>query len=131
MNYNLNMIQNELKYQLLERFKKFTLNVVRLIKALPKTEENKIFGKQIIRSASSIGANYSEALFAQTKQEFMHCLNISRKEANETLYWSSLLESVNPPFNDEFNNLRNENKEILKILISSVKTLQVNSRNKL
>jgi four helix bundle protein len=64
------------------RLKQFTLNVVRVTKLLSKTEENKIFVKQLLRSSSSIGANYAEALFAQTRQEFLHCISISRKEAS-------------------------------------------------
>jgi four helix bundle protein len=106
-----------------ERFKKFTLEVVRFVKILPKTEENRIFGKQIIRSSSSVGANYAEAVFAQTKQEFIHCLKISRKEANETLYWLELIQASNPNQQTKIEPLIDECIQILKILISSVKTL--------
>lgn len=108
------------------RLKQFTLNVVRVTKLLSKTEENKIFVKQLLRSSSSIGANYAEALFAQTRQEFLHCISISRKEASESLYWIEMIYNVNTVFNDELEMLTSECEQILKIFISSVKTTKLN-----
>ena len=110
-----------------QRFKKFALTVVMFIKTLPRTEENRIYGRQVIRSSSSIGANYAEAIFAQTRQEFIHCLKISRKEANESIYWLSLIKEVNPGCKNKLEEIIDENTQILKILVSSVKTL--NAKN--
>lgn len=69
-----------------DRIEKFVLTVILLIRTLPKSEENLIFIKQIIRSVSSIGANYAEAIYAHTRQDFLHIINICRKETNETIY---------------------------------------------
>ncbi|MCL5019809.1 MAG: four helix bundle protein [Patescibacteria group bacterium] len=123
MIYNLKMQQaNGQKEELEIRLKEFSFQVIQLIKSLPKTEGNIVFGKQIIRSSSFIGANYAEAIYGQTKQEFLHCINICRKEANETLYWLSMILKTNPNFAKNIAPLFDENKQILKIFISSVKT---------
>lgn len=64
------------KEELQYRLKNFGFDIIKLTKILPKSEENKIFTNQIIRSSTSIGANYAEAIYGQTKQEFFHCLSI-------------------------------------------------------
>lgn len=114
--------------ELKERLIQFTIDVLNLIKTLPKTNENEIFSKQVIRSASSIGANYSEAMFAHSKIEFIHCINISRKEANETIYWLEVLERTNPN-NIKIKPLIEEATSLLKIFISSIKTAKSNIAN--
>lgn len=113
-----------------KRLKKFAFNVIELIRLLPKTEENRIFAKQIIRSSSSIGANYAEAVYAQTGQEFFHCMNISRKETNETLYWLEMILYANPSFKVKSKTLIQENKELLRIFISSIKIIRSKNVNK-
>lgn len=115
--------------ELEKRLKDFGLRVLNLVKNLPKTEENRIFGHQVIRSATSIGANYAEAIYSHTKQDFVHCLNISRKEVSETLYWLEMISSVNPTFSLKMADIIDENKQLLKIFISSVKTTKENIKN--
>lgn len=130
MIYNLRMPQiNGQKEELEIRLKEFCFQVIQLIKSLPKTEENIVFGKQIIRSSSSIGANYAEAVYGQTRQEFLHCLNICRKETNETLYWLGMILKMNPRFEANIISLLDENKQLLKIFISSVKTVRRSINN--
>lgn len=109
------------------RLRKFGFEVIKLIRIIPKTEENKIFTRQIIRSSTSIGANYAEAVYGQTRQEFFHCLSICRKESNETVYWLEMISYANPEYNKRINSLLEENRQILKILISSIKTIQANN----
>ena len=115
------------KEELKLRLKKFALATLDTIKNLPHTEENKIYGRQVIRSSSSIEANYSEALYAHSRQDFIHAINLCRKEANETLYWLEVIQSANKL--QTMNNLIDENKQILKIFISSVKTAKENLQN--
>jgi len=104
------------------RLKKFALRVLGLVKALPKTEENRIYGSQILRSSSSIGANYAEAICSQTKKDFINGLNICRKETKETCYWLDLIFEANPTVQKRMKDLIEEGQEILKIFTSSVKT---------
>lgn len=112
--------------QLETRLKNFSFNVLKKVKSLPHTEENKIYGKQVIRSSSSIGANYAEALCAHTKPDFLHDLNKSRKESRETVYWLELISLANPSFQAEIQTLLTEGNEIFKIFMSSVKTMKIN-----
>lgn len=112
-----------------ERLKNFALRVIKLVKSLPKSEENRIFGHQVIRSATSIGANYAEAIYSHTKLDFLHTINLSRKETNETLYWLEMIVTVNPNFAGRVDSLLDENKQLLKIFISSVKTAKGLKKN--
>lgn len=114
--------------QLEERLKKFALRVLKLVKSLPKTEENRIYGRQVIRSSSSIGANYVEAVYSHSLQDFLHSVNISRKESAETLYWLELIYSANKPTAARMLKLLDENKQLLKIFISSIKTAKKNDK---
>ncbi len=115
------------KEELQERLKKFALDTLRTIKNLPRTEENRIYGRQVLRSSSSIGANYAEALYAHSRQDFIHTINLCRKEANETLYWLKMIQSANKTMPIDV--LMNESQQILKIFISSVKTAKERAEN--
>lgn len=100
----------------------FALQVIRMTKLLDKTYENIILIKQIIRSATSIGANIEEALGSNSKKEFTHSMNIAKKEARETLYWLKLLLEINYKNKDAIQILLNENFEIISMLTKIVKT---------
>ena len=112
----------ELKNRLIQ----FTIDVLELTKKLPRSVENEVFSKQIIRSASSIGANYSEAMFAHSRIEFIHCINISRKESSETMYWLEVIKKANPNYHEKTNILIEEATSLLKIFVSSIKTAKAN-----
>lgn len=112
----------ELKNRLIQ----FTIDVLELTKKLPRSVENEIFSKQIIRSASSIGANYSEAMFAHSRIEFIHCVNISRKESSETVYWLEVIKKANPNHLGKIDVLIEEGTSLLKIFVSSIKTTKSN-----
>ena len=116
--------------ELEDRLKKFSLRVLNLVRNLPKSSENKIYGNQVIRSSSSVGANYSEALCAHTKKDFVHDLNKCRKEIKETIYWLELISGANPSIKKRMNGLLRESQEIFKIFTSSVKTIKVGKNNK-
>lgn len=106
------------------RFIEFALGIIKVTKNLPRNQESTIIISQIIRSSTSIGANYTEALYALTKADFIHCLNIAKKESGETLYWLELLERLYPRLSKDLKNSSQECESILRILISSVKTAQ-------
>lgn len=124
MIYNLDM-PNPKREELALRIREFGFEIIKLTRLLPKNEENKVFTKQILRSATSVGANYAEAIYGQTRQEFIHCLTICRKESNETLYWLEMILYANPSYNKQINLLVEENRQILRIFISSTKTISL------
>ena len=80
--------------------------------------------KQVYRSGTSIGANVAESINAQSDADFISKLSIALKEANETEYWLKNLYSAN--FIDEagYLSLQKDNEEIIKILVSSIKTMK-------
>lgn len=82
-------------YDLEERTLRFAKHIGLFCKTLPRTVTNAEYGKQVIRSASSIGANYIEANEALSKKDFALRIRISRKEAKETAYWLQLIIAVN------------------------------------
>jgi len=99
-----------------DRIYKFVLSILGVIKIIPKTLENQVLVKQLVRSATSIGANASEADGAESKKEFIHRFTISKKEAKETFYWLSLLSDHNPTIKSRISSLLSENKELIAII---------------
>jgi four helix bundle protein len=74
------------QYDIYERIFKFIVMVIKFVKQLPRTEENHVIIKQILRSVTSIGANSQEADGVSSKRDFLHCFTTVRKEAKETLF---------------------------------------------
>ena len=101
----------------------FALNVISTYKNLI-SEKEFILSKQLLRSGTSIGANIREANNAQSKADFIHKLSISLKESDETEYLLEPLKDSSYIGFDNFINLQNQNQEINRMLISSIKTLK-------
>jgi len=112
-------------YDLEERTIKFSKNIINLCKKIPFNMINKRLIDQLLRSATSIGANYREANECDTKKDFKNKIRISKKEARETIYWIDLLIDVNLNLKDELLTLLDESKQLMKILASIyLKTLE-------
>jgi four helix bundle protein len=107
----------------------FAIRIVNLYKHLKNTKKENVLSKQLLRSGTSIGANVAEGIQAQTKNDFLSKMNIALKEANETSYWIDLLYATNYLTDKEHSSLNSDLSEILKLLISIVKTSK-NSLNK-
>ncbi len=104
--------EEEPPFDLRERTKLFGLRIVRMFVALPKTEEARVLGKQVLRSGTSVGANYREAHRSRSTAEFIAKLGDCLKELDETAYWLELLTESNivpaqklAPLQDETNQL--------------------------
>src|SRR5947208_17102496 len=80
--------------ELRDRTNNFPLRIIRMFSALPKTTEAQVLGKQLLRSGTSIGANYREAFRARSKLEFIAKCGDSLREIEETAYWLELLVAV-------------------------------------
>src|SRR6266481_484040 len=102
------------------RTRDFSLRVIRLYSSLPKSAEAQVIGKQILRSGTSVGANYREGLRARSRSEYGTKLNISLMELEETLYWLELLEAA-VLRNTEVNSLKAEAGELCAILVTLIK----------
>ncbi|WP_342087265.1 four helix bundle protein [Dyadobacter sp. OTU695] len=77
--------------QLQDRTKHFVLRSIKVFKALPSTEEARIVGKQFLRSASSVGANYRAVCRARSQNEFFAKISITIEEADESLFWMEIM----------------------------------------
>jgi four helix bundle protein len=110
------------RIEMAERTKKFALRVIRLVNSLPENKIGRTIGGQLLRSGTSIGANYREAARASTKKHFTSILTISLREADETLYWLELLEESKTIRADLLTSISAECRELVAILAASVKT---------
>ncbi len=107
------------QYDLEERTFQFAKNVSLYIKKFSRTISNIEYGKQVVRSSGSVGANYIEANEALSKKDFIMRIKISRKEAKESAYWLRLVVETNSEeYTKDGNKLSNEATELKKILSS-------------
>jgi four helix bundle protein len=105
----------------------FALCIVKLSKYLQEQHKEYILSKQVLRSGTAVGALIREAQYAQSKADFLHKLTIALKEANETEYWLLLLKESNYLDEKIFESIYPKIDELLKLLISSTKTIKKNS----
>ena len=82
--------------------------------------------KQLLRSGTSIGANVREGLYAQSRKDFLSKLNIALKEAGETDYWLDLIHSAEYLTAQEYDSLKTDNDELIKLLVSIIKSTKDN-----
>ncbi len=108
--------------ELLARTKRFALDVVRLCSALPKRPELQMMSRQLMRSATSVGANYRAACRAKSRADFVNKLAIVEEEADETLYWLELIGEVSGAKNVDVSRLREEASQLVAIVVASKKT---------
>src|SRR5579862_8236327 len=81
--------------ELKQRTKQFAVRVIKLFRALPKTEEARVLGRQILRSGTSVAANYRSACRARSRADFISKIGITVEEADETAFWLELLVDAN------------------------------------
>lgn len=115
-------ISQDKSHQLEERMMQFAVDVIQLTKLLPKTTENRVISSQLIRSSSSIGANYAEANNAASKLDFRNKIFVAKKEAAESRYWLKLLTKVNTSLHSA--PLVDEATQLLLILQKTISTLK-------
>lgn len=104
-----------------DRTKAFALRIVRMFSALPKTTEAQVLGKQLLRSGTSIGANYREAFRARRKAEFIAKCGDSLREIEESAYWLELLVEADIVSAEKLAPLRQECDELTAIFVTILK----------
>jgi four helix bundle protein len=107
-----------------QRTKRFALAVIKLSSSLPRTREIDILSRQLIRSATSIGANYREANRGVSRADFTNKIGTVQKEAAETQYWLELLIDSGLTRRDDVQDLLRESSELLAIFASIGKKLK-------
>ena len=108
----------------LEKSRKFAIRTYNLYKYLCEEKHEYILAKQLLRSGTSIGANLTEAKYAISRKEFLAKTSISLKECAETEYWLDLLKETGVLSLSEYDSIINDCREILYILIATVKKLK-------
>lgn len=116
-----NEVSYDKKYALAEAF---AIRIVDLEKYLREEKKERRISDQIFRSGTSIGANIAESKYAESTSDYIHKLAISQKEANETLFWLSLLFKTGYISDKLFNSLKSDCQEILRILTSVILSIR-------
>lgn len=110
---------------LLDKSLDFATKIVLFYENFSKTKKDTTIAKQLLRSATSIGANINEAIYGNSKADFISKLHISLKETGESIYWLTLLKKTKL-IDYDFNDLLSLADEIKKMLIASINTAKGN-----
>ena len=108
------------------RTKQFAIDVARLTQSLPENRVNNAYCNQIVRSASSTGANYRAARRAKSKADHINKLKIVEEELDESLFFLELLLVFNPLFEEKINSIYKEGETLLRIIVATLITLRNN-----
>lgn len=115
-------IDEEKRMRLIQRQKRFVLDVFSMCEGLPKEYAHQVCARQLIRSASSVGANYRAACRAKSAADFINKMKIVEEEADESVYWIDLLKEMKGTNQEWLTNLFNEAKELLAITVATIKS---------
>ena len=121
-----NFVEDDLK----KRTKNFALRIIKLFCSLPKSTEAQVLGKQILRSGTSVGAQYRESQFAKSDPDFISKIQGSLQEIEETLYWLELLDEMQifPP--QKLKAIQQETNELKAIFITIAKKVKARTNNR-
>ena len=120
------MTENELK----ERLKSFAIRIVKLVDSMPNTISGRALATQIIRSGTSPSANYRAACLGKSGKDFTNKLKMVEEELDETLHWIDIISETELLPKHRLEPLRQENEELLRIVISSILTMKKNLNSK-
>jgi four helix bundle protein len=114
------MTETEFKH----RTRQIALRIIRLVNALPRSTVSEIIGKQLLRSGTSIGANYRAACRGKSRADLAHKLAIVEEEADECLYWIELLIDAGLVAEQKVATLSTDISEIVSMTVASIKTIR-------
>ena len=120
----------EKREELRDRTKAFALRVIRLVDSLPKTRAADVIARQLLRSATSVGANYRAAKRARSAAEFLAKLGIVEEEADESVYWMELIVESEMLPHERLEDLLNEGNEIVAMIVASIRTARESNKVK-
>ena len=110
--------------ELKTRTKDFAIRIIRLYAALPKTTEAQVIGKQLLRSGTSVGAQYREAQHAKSDADFISKIEGSLQELEESSYWMELLDEMNLFVSEKLDPIRKETRELTAIFVTIAKNVK-------
>jgi four helix bundle protein len=110
------------KQELLQRTKTYALRMIKAVRALPKDDVAEVLGRQLLRSGTSVGANYRAACRAKSSADFLNKLKIVEEECDESLYWMELLVDTEILPLRRLESLMGEGDEILALIVAAIKS---------
>ncbi len=113
-----------MKNTIIDRTKHFAVNIIKMTEFLPKSYASSVISKQIVRSATSVGANYRASQRARSDREFIAKLQIVLEESDETLYWLEIIQEMNWLPSESLLPIISEANELTAIFVSSLKTVK-------
>ncbi|HQO90471.1 MAG TPA: four helix bundle protein [Chitinophagales bacterium] len=117
------------KIELKNRTKKFGVDTIKFVDNLSNSRSNNHIAGQLIRSATSVGANYRAALRGKSNPDFLNKIKIVEEEADECIYWLEVLEETNSTIDiSEIDRLKKESNELTAIFTAIVKTLKLKNQ---
>jgi four helix bundle protein len=112
--------------QIVTDSKTFAVRIIKLYKYLTEEKKEFVISKQVLRSGTSIGANISESVFAQSRMDFVSKMSIALKEANETKYWLELLVETDYLTEEQYKSVAENVKKIIGTLVNIVNSTKNN-----
>ena len=116
------------EFDLKARTKQFALRIIKLFRSLPKSADAQVIGKQILRSGTSVGAQYREACRSRSDSEFVSKMSSSLQELDETAYWLELLVEGEFVNGEKLKGLQDEAEQLIAIFVSSIRTTKARKR---
>ena len=113
------------KQELLQRTKVFALRVISAVRGLPPDEVARVLGRQLLRSGTSVGANYRAACRAKSTPDFINKMKIVEEECDESLYWMELLVEAGTMPLGRIERLMQEGDELLSITVAAIKSTRL------
>ena len=107
-----------------KRTKDIALRIIKLVDSLPGSKSSEVIGKQLLRSGTSVGANYRAACRAKSTADLLHKLSIVEEEADESLYWMELLIDAKIMPANKLAILMNDLNEIISMIVASIRTMR-------
>jgi four helix bundle protein len=114
--------------ELQKRTTSFALRILRLFRSLPNCPEARIIGHQLLRSGTSVAANYRAACRARSRPDFLHKLGIVEEESDESVFWLEFLADAGLVHRERLDPLINEARQLTAIFVSSRRTAKENNR---
>ncbi len=104
------------------RTKAFAIAIIKLVEMLSENRIGRIIGNQLLRSGTSVGANYRAACCSKSARDFINKLKIVEEEADETTYWLELLEESGLKSSEDLKQIKSEAHELISIFVAAIKT---------
>jgi len=123
------MAKVEERRNLNDRLLEYGARIIKLVESLPKTLVGRRIGDQLLRSGTSVGANYEEAQAAESREDFVHKLQIALKELRESNYWLRLLVRASKVTPEKMASLLDESNQLRAILSKAVATAKGKSKS--